>query len=283
MDKQDSFIPNDDIEFEEELRKKEQDAKDNAARQETMRIEAEKSEREQYEKELQDKKLELIKLKQGVIESSETVKEVHEEQKKLSFGEWLENVWYRSKWLIVFVVFLVFTFGYIIYDDVTRVNPDFTVLAIMDNNSLYIRNAELEDFIKEYAEDVNGDGEVNIVVFHILTDLSDASTVTSQQAQIMTQLQSGENMIVISDGTTDFIPHNYVGELDGECVTENGIRLNCELTREKLKWQAMPDELYISIREPAKLFSTTEEEMQKNFDLAEPTYLRIYEAIAGSK
>ncbi len=283
MDKRDGFIPKEDIEFEREIAEKERASRENAEKLEAQRAENEKKEREQYERKLQDQKIELMKLKQGVIDSSETVKEIPKEEIKLSFGEWISNIWYRSKWIIICAVFAVFVFGYIIYDSATRIEPDLTVLAISDNNAIYARTAEFQHFFESYAEDINGDGKVNVLIYNISTDYSNPGSVTSSQAQLMTQLQCGDNMIIVSDGGTDFAVHDFTAELDDRCVTEKGIRLNCALTREKLKWEAMPDELYIGLREPTRLLSTTEETMKANYETALPTYMRIYEAIAGSE
>ena len=120
------------------------------------------------------------------------------------------------------------------------------------------------------------------MIYNISTDYSDPATASSYQVQLMTQLQQGENMIVISDGTSDFAVHDFTSELEGDCVTPLGIRLKCPLTTEELKWEAMPDELYMGLREPARLLSTEESEMEKNYEEALPTYMRIYEAIYDS-
>ena len=215
--------------------------------------------------------------------TSDTIKEEGpHERKKLSFGEWLSNVWYRSKWLILFVAVLIFAFGYITYDTIIRTKPDLTVLVLSDTNALYVRTPELEEFFESYCDDINGDGEVEVLIYNISTDYSDPATASSYQVQLMTQLQQGENMIVISDGTSDFAVHDFTSELEGDCVTPLGIRLKCPLTTEELKWEAMPDELYMGLREPARLLSTEESEMEKNYEEALPTYMRIYEAIYDS-
>lgn len=283
MSKRDGFIPEEDIEFERKIAQQKRESEELAKKLELERAEAEKKQRIEYERELQDKKIELMKLRQGVIDRSDTVKEVHPEKVKLSFFEWLSNVWYRSKWIILFAAFAIAALGYVFIKDITAVKPDLTVLAVVDNSAIYARTPEFEEFIKQYAEDINGDGEVSILIYNIITDYSDPTMVTSTQAQIMTQLQSGENVIIISDGSTSFQVHDFSDELSGDCVTEYGIKLNCELTREKLKWEAMPDDLYIALREPAKLLSTSKEDMIDNYNSALPTFMRIYEAINSSE
>lgn len=282
MDKREGFIPKEDIEFEREIARMERDRRENAEKREAERADNEKKEREQYERKLHDQKIELMKLKQGVIDSSDEVKELPKKEIKLSFAEWLENVWYRSKWIIICAVFAAFVFGYIIYDSATRIEPDLTVLAVTDNNAIYARTAEFQHFFESFTEDINGDGKVNVLIYNISTDYSNPNSSTASQAQLMTQLQCGDNMIVISDGTTDFAVHDFTDELEGDFVSDKGIRLNCALTREKLKWEAMPDELYIGLREPTRLLSTSEEIMRENYETALTTYMRVYQAIASS-
>lgn len=276
MEKRDGFIPKEDIEFEKELRRQEQEAEEERKRMEEERAEREAKERAEYEKGLQDRKIELMKLKQGVIESSDVVKEVHEEQPKLTLKQKIEGAWYRSKWLIIFVTVMVFAFGFIMYDTLTAEKIDYTVLVVSSDPGFYYRTTEIEEFFEQYCDDKNGDGKVAVMIYNISTDYSDPNMATSNQAQLMSQLQSGENVIVLSDEQTDFILHDFREDYpDDERITESGLLINCEYTREKLKWEAMPEEVYLGIREPARLLSTGEETMKKNFDEA----VRIFEKI----
>ncbi|MCC8195690.1 MAG: hypothetical protein LIO49_02610 [Ruminococcus sp.] len=242
--------------------------------------------RAQHEKELQEKKIELTKLRMGVIEESDTIKEVHEETPELTLGEKLENIWYRSKWIIILVIFCVAAGGYIIYSQVTSEKADMTVLVVMENNSLYARTEEVEKFLEQYCDDLDGNGYVHVLAYNIvLSDLEDVTSSTSAQAQIMTQLMTGDNIMIISDGTTEFEVHDFTQDegYDDDCMTEYGIRLSCALTREELRWEAMPDELYIGMRQPQELSGTKLEKMQENFDELLPMFEKIYEAICESE
>ena len=284
MENRDGFIPKDDIEFERELRQREAEEAAMREKLEAERREAEEKARAEYEKTLQDRKIELIKLKQGVIESSDVIKEVHEEKPKLTLSQKLSGMWYRSKWLIIFAAAMVFAFAYIIYDTATAEHPDFTVLAISSDTGLYYRSVELEEFMESYAYDANGDGEVSVLIYNITTDYGDPNTATSAQAQIMSQLQSGENVISISDESTDFLMTDFREDYpDSDRFTENGLLLNCALTREKLKWEAMPDNLYIGVRSAARLLSTSKDEMQEEIDKAMPVFEKIVEDVLASE
>ena len=285
MEKREGFIPKEDIEFERELRQQEREEAALRERLESERREAEEKQRAEYEKTLQDRKIELMKLRQGVIESSDVVKEVHEEAPKLTLGQKISGAWYRSKWLILFVVFVVVVFAYITYDMITTVKPDYTVLVISSNSALYYRTVEVEEFIESFCDDINGDGEVNVLIYNISTDYtSDPNVVSASQAQLMSQLQSGENVLLISDQPTDFMLIDFRGEYpDDENITELGLLLNCQLTRDLLKWEAMPEELYLGVRSPARLLSTAQEDMQKRVDEAMPVFERIKVAVDASE
>lgn len=284
MEKRDGFIPKEDIDFERELRQ--QEAEEAALREklESERREAEEKERAEYEKNLQDRKIELMKLRQGVIENSDVVKEIHEEKPKLTVGQKISGAWYRSKWLIIFVVVLIAAFAYITYDMVTAEHPDYTVLVVSSDSGFYYRTVEIEEFFEKFCDDRNGDGEVIVMVYNISTDYTDPNAVTASQAQLMSQLQSGENVILMSDQPTDFALIDFREDYpDAENINEYGLLINCQTVRDALKWEAMPEETYIGIRSSSKLLSTSEDAMTKNVEAALPIFEKIKAAVDSSK
>lgn len=283
MEKRDGFIPKEDIDFERELRR--QEAEEAALREklESERREAEEKERAEYEKNLQDRKIELMKLRQGVIENSDVVKEIHEEKPKLTVGQKISGAWYRSKWLIIFVVVLIAAFAYITYDMVTAEHPDYTVLVVSADTGFYYRTVEIEEFFEKFCDDRNGDGEVIVMVYNISTDYTDPNGATASQAQLMSQLQSGENVIVMSDQPTDFALIDFREDYpNSENINEYGLLINCQTVRDALKWEAMPEETYIGIRSPAKLLSTSEDTMTKNVEAALSIFKKIKAAVDSS-
>lgn len=276
MEKRDGFIPKEDIEFERQLREQEQAEEAERKKLEEERAEREERERAEYEKNLQDRKIELMKLRQGVIESSDVVKEVHEEPPKLTVKDKLAGAWYRSKWLILFVAAMVLIFGYIFYDMLTAEKIDYTVLVVSSNPGFYSRTAEIEEFFEKYCDDKNGDGKVAVMIYNISTDTTDPNAASSAQAQLMSQLMTGDNVMLLSDETTDFELINFCGDYPGDPnITPLGLLLNCEYVREEIKWQAMPETTYLGIRQPTKLLSTPEEVMRQNVADAMPIFEKI--------
>lgn len=283
MEKRDGFIPKEDIEFERELREREQQEEAERQRLLDEKKEQEEKDRAEYEKQLRDKKIELMKLKQGVIESSDVIKEVHEEAPKQTALQKVSNAWYRSKWLILFVIAMVIIVAYITYDMVTAEVPDLTVLVVSSDPGFYYRTEEIQSFFEDYCGDKNGDGETHVMIYNISTDYSDPNTATASQAQLMSQLQTGENVLVLSDQPTDFIMKDLREEYPGdERITELGLLINCEFTREKLKWEAMPEGVYLGVRQPARLLSTSEETMEENVREVMPVFERIREDVEKS-
>ncbi len=286
MEKRDGFIPKEDIEFERELRRQEQEDAAERERLEQERREAEEKQRAEYEKTLQDRKIELMKLKQGVIESSDVIKEEGPSAKeKRSLFQRVSDAWYRSKWLIVFAAVMIGAFAFIMYDTLTAVQPDLTVLVVSSDSALYYRSVELEEFFEGYCGDLNGDGEVNVMIYNISTDYeSDLTTSTASQAQLMSQLQSGENVLLVSDQPTDFILTDFREQYpDDEHFNEYGLLLNCQLTRDALKWEAMPEDIYLGVRSAERLLSTGKEQMQARIDEAMPVFEKIREAVEASE
>ena len=287
MENRDGFIPKEDLEFERELRKQELEEEAQREQLEQQRRETEERERAEYEKTLQDRKIELVKLKQGVIESSDVIKEEKPEEINLTLGQKLSGMWYRSKWLIIFIAVMAAAFAYITYDTLTTVHPDYTVLVVSGENynALYYRTQELESFFESYADDVNGDGEVNVMIYNISTDYdADPTMASGSQAQLMSQLQSGENVLLVSDQVTDFALTDFREQYpDDERITEFGLLLNCRTVRDALKWEAMPDEIYLGVRSASRLLSTAQDQMQENVDRAMPVFERIKEAVDSSE
>ncbi len=279
MDENKNLIPQEDLEYEKELAR----LREEEEKAEAERVRKEEEYRKNREKSLNSSKIELMKLKQGIIEASDTVKEEEKVEYKQSFGEWLSNVWYRNKWLILFIVAVVVSFSYIIYDQASRTKPDMTVMVLSKNYSLYYRTEELSAFLGNYCGDVNGDGEVYVEIYNISTDYSDTNTATANQAQLMSQLQSGANIMLIADHVTDFTLTDFRDKYpDNDRFNEYGMKLNCQLVRDALKWEAMNDDVYIGMRVPQDLFSGTVEGMQKSFDEILPMFEKIVEDVTNS-
>ena len=123
------------------------------AKKEQLELERKKRERErdrQREEQIRKEKLELMKLKSGVIEESEIIKEEHEEKPKLTFRQKISNFWYHFKIPVIVSVFALAAVGYIVYDTLSREKPDVYVLCTC-NNGIDFKLDKLEEYFERFC------------------------------------------------------------------------------------------------------------------------------------
>jgi hypothetical protein len=186
------------IQEKEQLEKEKQNREANE-----IRLEAERKERDDYAQKLHKEKIELMRLKQGVIQESEMIPQ-KEEKRVLTFKEKVSNFFYHNKLLLCVTVLGVSLVAYIIYDIVTKVNPDMTILLLSDNYELSNYSDKIEDVFEGMIQDENGDGKVVADVLYIPVSKGENSSKSSvygsdNSAKLYIQLQASESFIIIAD------------------------------------------------------------------------------------
>ncbi|MBR6044526.1 MAG: hypothetical protein IKP47_02705 [Ruminococcus sp.] len=267
--------------FAELSRRREQALREAEERAEEERIAREREERREHERQLAADRIELMKLKTGVIDESETIKEEHEEKRPMTFKEKLANFWYHYKIPVIFGAFILGVVGFIVHDEITRVRPDFTVMMIA-NNGLTYREHELKEFFEQYIDDYNGDGEVCVSVMNIPIDLNSYDTIqTSNQNKLIAQIQEGTNIMMIIDSNTDPLYANRLLYDLGDNFPGNkyfapaGFKLNFKFLAEQLKFENMPNDVILGLRAPVETLGDSKETMQKNYDQAYEIFTKI--------
>lgn len=281
-----NMIPDDDYEYEKKLaeieRHKREDAEQAVLDDEKKRLKLEREEREEREKKIAQDKIELMKLKSGVIEESDSIKEVHTEVRKLHGKERIANFWYHNKVWIIFTTFIAAVVIFITCDSLMREKPDLTVMMIA-NNGLSMRQEELESFFEKYTDDLNDDGKVHVSV--IITPLdpnsNDAVMQQTYQSKFLAQLQSSESIMVITDSNTepDFLEimkHDLSQDFpDNKYIDQYGLSLNFAFLADELKFEYMPNDVHLSMRLPVKTLSDSLEDMQKSYEKSFEVFSRI--------
>ena len=285
-DKNEQLIPDEDYEFEKSLAEEERRKREALERAEQ---EAEE-ERRAYEKEqrrLRDKQLaadriELMKLKSGVIEESETIREIHEEERVLTGKEKIANFFYHNKIWIIFTAFIAAVVIFIVADTLRRVSPDLTIMMIADNG-LSFRKDELEEFFEKYCDDLNGDGKVKVevMIMPINENSSDYQSQQSYNTKYMAELQEGDVIFVIADSNTDpyytqVLKTDLGADFPGNAYfDELGFRMDFGFLADELKFEEMPNDVHLCMRTPVKTLGDSKEDMQKNYDTAHEMLERI--------
>ena len=163
--------------------------------------------REDYAKELREDKIDLIKLKQGVISESDKVFKAEAPPKEYTFWQKVGNWFYHAKWWLGIAVFCVVVGAFLVYDYVTREDPDCRVLLLTDNPDFYMCAENLNQYLDTLCEDFNEDGEVMVksIYVPISKDTMESGTSydSSYNSQLLVQFQTPTCMLVISDAAAD--------------------------------------------------------------------------------
>ncbi len=284
-----SLIPEDDYDYERKRFEDEEKAYERYQKELIEYNERKEQERKDYEKQLDSEKIELVKLKSGVIDESEIIKEEAPEVIKLSKMEWLKNFWWHNKIIIILIIFAIAVVSYITYDSLTRVKPDIKVMMTV-NNGLVNRTEEVSDYFERFCPDINGDGEVNVQILSApLTDNTDDYVQIQQYQEVyLANMQTGEVIFILTDDKTDGDIYsenesdNLLSDVStdfegNEFVTNKGLTLKGDYIEDVFKYHTnYPQDIYLGMRAPLKTLKDSKKDMQENYDKA----YEIFKAMA---
>jgi len=263
------------------------------AQQRELLRQKQEEERKAYEEKLRQEKLELMRLKQGIIEESETIHEEHPEERKLSFKEKISNFFYHNKWWLGIGSVMVALVGILIWQIVTMVHPDMIILLLSDNDIFYSATYEnIENLFAGYIGDVNGDGETIVEIYYIPAsdETAERSGYTGESEKLFAEFQIGEAVLVISDDGADtmIVPEHTLVNLEDDFsnyqeVDEWRFRLSGTKFAEAIGWEEPLDEdIYIGIRSVRETLDSVEK-MQEVYDVSYPALQQFIEQFGTVK
>lgn len=255
--------------------------------QQALAREKEAEDRKVYEKQLRQERLELIRLKQGVIEESETIHEEQEEKRHYSIWQKIGNFFYHNKWWMGIACFFVGLTGFLIWQVVTTVHPDMIVLLLLDDDELnYTCRDNISAIFAQYIDDQNGDGEVVVDVYYIPTSDATAENdaYTGDHTKLLAEFQISEAVLVISDKAADtyIVPDSTLYDLEedfGQYEETEEMRFYLSGTDfgKDIGWEKkLGKDVYIGIRSVRQTMDS-EEKMQKVFDFCYPALRQFIE------
>ena len=245
--------------------------------------------REEYAKELAEEKVDLIRLKQGVIADSDKVFREAEAEKKYSVWQKIGNWFYHSKWWLGIATFCVLVGAFLIYDYVTRENPDLCVMLLTDNPELYTETDSLHAWLGTMCPNYNGDGEVLVQSVYIpvsKTTMEMGGTYSqSYNTQLLVQFQSNTCMLVLADPDAEAYlqPDDMFVELDTmypDCAFVQGRRMlldNTDFAEQAGLSAPLHPGSYLALRVPSASMNS-EEETQEAYEQAKA----LLDAVAAS-
>lgn len=246
--------------------------------------ERERKKQEAYERKILEEKKELIRLKQGIIEESEIIPETPEATVVLSPWKKFTNFIYHNKWWLGIGIVIAAILSFLIYDLVTKPNPDIIVLVICDNYAVG-EESNLQEYIEGFSDDFNGNGKVLASVYYIpITDNEFGNYGRGVDTNLTTQLQSADGVIVIGgkkllDTLGDQEIFTDIREIipESKHIKNGFFRLKDTKFAEKIGIdpEEITADMFIAIRKPQTLLYTKKDEMQEIYDRDLPVFEKI--------
>lgn len=233
-----------------------------------------------YEEQLKREKIELMKLKAGVITDDDIPKEETVE-KHYTIWQKIGNFIYHDKAYIIFGIAFAALAIFLIYNLVTTVRPDMTILYIDGDFYMQYQVEEMGKLFEPYCEDYNGDGKTVVDMYYVPADYDDDNNASMQLAQsdrakLVAEFQSGEAIMIIGtleDYEAMGITENVLQDMreiypDDPNAEELGYKITGTDLKERLGYEGLRDNLYISFRLPKKLVGTNYDKMNVNYERA---------------
>lgn len=230
---------------------------------------------------LSDDKRELLKLKQGLIEESETIKEDKPQKIELHGRAKWENIFYHYKVPIFLGIFAVIVVTFLSVDYFNREKMDVRVLMISSTedagNIISLKGEALEFAFERYCPDFNGDGKVHVEAY--LIDLyqgeyADPNMVMANTAKLFGEMQTGIGQMIIGnkDAFAEIIGkeekiEDYFTDLselypdDPQITDRFYYKIKGSNLARAAAWEgSLSDDMYITVRKNTEGFGSNPEE-----------------------
>jgi len=280
VDTQDKSIMQTILEVE---RKEREQALHKASEDQKMFAEKKEKKREAYGKKLQQEKIELMKQKQGISESTDDEEE--KEEKKYTLLQKLDSFVYRNKAMVILGAIFIFLGGFLVYDVLTKKNPDMTVMLLLNDQYFYGSTEKLEEILEEYIEDWNEDGKKIVSVYFMPIDPDNYDQYSqASETKLYAMMQSGKDLLVIADSSHDEILHSdaILYDLSADypenaSVSKYRFNFGSSGLLEDIEYNGTGGEdMYIGIRK-VQNGAKYREEMEENFEKFYPVLQKLIE------
>lgn len=178
---------------------------------------------------------------------------------KKTFWQWLENLWYHYKWVLILSVIAILVAIYCIYAAVTAPKYDYTVAYIGHSSITLGQEDSLAETFKQYGEDLNNDGEVTVRV--LAYDLNayqyDSQKYMADVVNIQDDINNARSILYVIDPEAFDIYQNQFscfGYFDGTHAADNvpiadvGWPWYATAFYQRLYFAGFPDNMYLVMR-----------------------------------
>ena len=182
-----------------------------------------------------------------------------------------DNFWFQYKWYVVAIVATVAVLAVLIAQCATKTEYNLKAVYFTYTTALEEQTEGIADYLQKYAEDTNGDGEINVQVVNI--SFSNATGDSQYRYTMLSKLQtmlSGDEsaMLYITDSET----YEYINSL-----TESGAFLEGEPLKfseefytatESEQFGRLPEGLQISCRRISETTMQNKKQAAKAYESA---------------
>lgn len=157
-----------------------------------------------------DDKRELLKLKQGLIEESETIRE-----EKNGYGDKgvyevvgvknkISNFFYHYKWHVIVSVFIAVVASFLIITTVTKERGDIRVLAFSKvsetTDSVTFKTKDFELAFEQFSKDYDDNGYIHTEFYFMnMRENQDYNYYFANQTKLFSEIATGTAQIYMSD------------------------------------------------------------------------------------
>ncbi len=249
--------------------------------EEAARADKERKARDEYAEKLRQEKLELLKLKQGVISEEDIPTEVRVER-HYTVWEKIGNFFYHNKMYIIIGSAIAALLAFLLYDLLTRVQPDASVMFIAEDANISFKTEAMQELFESCCPDFNGDGKVSVRVSYVpagaeLPENANPYALQSHQAdqtKLFAEFQAADTIVIIADKKAceaAGIPDSVFADLeevfqDDENVEGFKYMLDGTSFAEDIGYPEMSDELFAAFRSPREGIGVNIEKFEKNFN-----------------
>jgi hypothetical protein len=159
------------------------------------------NDKNERDRRLAEERRELLKMKAGIADETE-IADITEKppEKVLTAKEKVANFWYHEKGVVIISVLAACVLFYLVYNTVTRVDPDVKILLNAKDGALDYYSSQMEAALAPYCPDFNGDGKVYVEIIYTpppdATGL-DPSYVQAMSAKLFMEFSSDSTIIVL--------------------------------------------------------------------------------------
>lgn len=218
-----------------------------------------KAERAQHEEKLKAERIELMKLRAGAEADETVLMEEAPPEKVYTKKEKIENFWYHYKWTVIISVCVISLTTFLIYDVVTKIDSDASVMMLAESPELSLYSQNVSDYLQTLSDDYNDDGHIQITAVYMNTNDSTGANyemALANQVKLMAELQDSNMMLMLAT-KADIDALEYKEGLvdvrpifpDDPNATDMGYLLDDTDFAARCGFEALPSGLMLCVRE----------------------------------